>query len=178
MTQKEIYIWYCKHMGVFGNVMNMFIEKKPKKWEIGTANSIPVTFDEFFEDNLNIYGLRLIFKNMFAEIYAPYYRKFGTTEKYIKAKKKWNYFVSNNVKLDTQLNKDDVIVFKTLGHEHVGHVTVPYDGISSHIEVVYNVGGSTIKAAIKPSAIKSRNYKPLKFSYHIEKKGKKYGIKK
>ena len=166
-------------MGIFGNVMNMFIEKNPQKWKIGTPNSLPITFDEFFEGKLNMFGLRSIFSNMFTETYTPYYGKYGATEKYIKARKRWSYFVNNNVKLDTPLNENDTIVFRTWGgHEHVGRVAVPYDGISSLIDVSYNVDGRPNRTTIRLSSIKSHNDKPLNFSYHIEKKGKKYGISK
>jgi hypothetical protein len=175
MTFKEVYLWYCKEKGVFPNVVSLFYAKSPRKV---TKNGFyeNYTFDEFLESKLYSCGLHNFFSYMFMFDYgASYYKKFAETEKYCDAAKCWNYFVTHNVKLDNDIKKNDKVTFRLPWSNTVE------EGVVCNVDLdrfVITVSSHDYSIRILLTDIITHNDKPFELSFHIERKRKKYGVKK
>ena len=176
MDARQVYLWFCKEKGVLSNVMNMFRTKKPIQWDKSFLKHSDMQFSTYFECKHNIIGFRGLFCEMFNETYTHWYKKFGNTLEYVKAKKNWNYFINHNVKYNTNLKKGDVVTYEYWGSKKNGRLE-NIDILTNRVHLTDIVNGR--RMIVKISAIESVNYtEPFIFEYYIEKKGKCYGIDK
>ena len=121
MTEVQVFKWFCKEQGIMGEIFSLFHAIEPKKmtYENGTYETIPLNFYEYIKGRITCTG----FFELFWAIESAYITKVRNsrwegktindkliTNRFLKAKKNWDYFTKHNLFLnDESLKVGDVI---------------------------------------------------------------------
>lgn len=109
----EVFFWYCKHMGIMAHIYEIYQNKKFGYWKYdyyyGTS---------FERCNLKDFLIREHRDRSLKDIFWPIQRYTNecfakNSEKYKKARARWNAFVENNLMYDPKFIKegDEVILY-------------------------------------------------------------------
>lgn len=177
MTEKELFIKFCKMNKLMPFLMTKFYEKKPKiyKRQNGKYSQYECNFDEYFHSKLisccTFFNLYHLFHKIFDELTS-----WGTetNDEYKKALRKWKYFVRSNVFCKNIEIGDTIIysfynggpkmeavvkeVFKQYSTALVTNKEEKYDKVV-YLDWIEEVNGNKFKK-----------------DYYIKYKGKTYGI--
>ena len=175
MTDKELFIKFCKMNKLMPFLMTKFYKKEPqlfKKYN-GVYTQCKCNFDEYFKSKTRS-GLKIIdlYYCIFNEL-----TRWGTeaNDDYRRCLRKWRYFVKNNVKYKT-LKPGDKITYGCI-----------LDGVTQEdctVKEIYPEYGTV--SVFCPSENRNRtiylgwvrnvNGKPFVVDYYIKYKNKTYGI--
>ena len=175
MTEKELFIKFCKMNKLMPFLMTKFYKKQPIAYKRlnGTYVEYKCNFDDYFSSKVkNNYPILDLYHEIFNEL-----TKWGTegNDTYRKGLKKWRYFVKNNAKLKS-IKYGDKVTFSYFSNDT--------NDINATVKEIYPEHGTAlikyeddgIDRTIFISWIKKLNGEDFKKDYYIKYKGKTYGL--
>lgn len=163
MTIQEVFLWFCKEQDILPYVMISFYDSIRE-----TQNE---SFSNFFQRKLDIYSLEYMIP-IFCDILFNKDRAKKNINK-INLCRKWYYFVSNNVKLDTKINIGNEITYTDF---HDTNITC--NGRIVYINLQYRYVIIRNGLSIPFRRILKVNNEPFIEKYYIKRRGKIYGVDK
>ena len=163
MTLTQIFLWYCKLNGIMGDVIRLYYSIV---WPKKTKYNIKPPDNPSFEYWVANEGISIV--NIFKELEWYSHKPPKLSDKYEKAKKKWRYFVKNNLKLaDGVMEVGDSVRYGRFGIG--GTITKINLGSSRPIEI-----DSMITLPLF-SKILTVNDEQKEIKFIIKRNGKTYG---
>lgn len=130
MTIPQLFKWFCKEQKIMHIIRNMYYVIHPYDIVYSPGGSIEykyLTFDEFIEKRIKIYG----FSYALQRVVDEYANKMRSTMSYSdfldwhdklfsevlnRIFRKWEYFVSNNIIMDDKIQKNKIFKFNHWGN--------------------------------------------------------------
>jgi hypothetical protein len=174
MSSYQVFLMYLKLKGVFSKIHNVCFNVTDNLYgyseKSGMYEKKSVTFNKVFLDIFKNYGFC---SNMVETVLYSFNKMYGKLgdDDIMKASRRWNYFIKNNVVLDN-LKVGDTLTIERFGNICTGEVISIHRDFS---RVVISDGDR--KTYVRSNNIKEVNGKPFEFSFHINVKGKEYGKK-
>jgi len=174
MTAIQVFLTYLKLKGVFRKVHNVCFNVTDNFYKYSERSGMyekkNVTFNDAFLDTFMNNGFC---PNMVEMVLYSFNKMYGIigNDDIMKASRRWDYFIKNNVVLDN-LKVGDTLTIERFGNICTGEVISIHRDFS---RVVISDGDR--KTYVRPNNIKEVNGKPFEFSFHINVKGKEYGKK-
>jgi hypothetical protein len=174
MTAFQVFLIYLKLKGVFSKIHNACFGVTDNFYSYSDVyrryEKKSVTFNEAF---LELFRENGFCNNMLEIILYDFNSVYGiiNNEDMVKALRRWDYFVRNNVILDN-LKIGDSLTSECFGNVRTGEV-ISINKDFSRITISDGIR----RTYVRPGQIKEVNGKPFEFLFHISVKGKEYGKK-
>ena len=178
MKPIEVFLKYCKIRGIVGEVKSMenFKQITKYRYDAGTRKYVEIRL--MFKDTINLHVNEFGFRYLFNEIENLYCKNRCFSEKYLKAKRLWNDFCRNNVKISNPLNKGDKITVRFSLEGEIQYEFVEYT--NDHNAIIVLKDGKRQKIFLGTrDIICLENGEEYEADFFIKWKGKEYyGIEK
>lgn len=173
MKPIEVFVKYCKIKHIMPE-MKGIVGNKYIKWY--TYNSFSCMYEYSNADFKTLVnnvvkdcGFKLVFHNV-----EKYFNRTCNKEEYLKAKRTWEYFVKNNIKVKNPIQKGDKVT--VVLYDNRTEADYYFDDFYIGYETVILTSEIGAKVYMSPNNIRKVNDKEFRMDYYIKWKGKEYGI--
>ena len=183
MDINRVFFWFCKEQGIIDIMFSMYQMKKLGTWRYDNENGSyfeRLSLKNYLTQRVKAYG----FKDVFWELQPPSYtlktRKILSSEKYKKARSKWNSFVKKNLMFSDEFLKvgDKVELSNAWGRSKVGTVIeIPKTFDGSFMIKSFDTGAD-VKVSIVGYQKILVNDVEKEPEYYIKRRRKVYGANK
>ena len=183
MTSIQLFKWFCKEQGIMGEMFSLYHAMQPKltTYENGGYNTRALSFDEYISNTINYSG----FLDLFWNIESNYRAKVRSciwerkpinenliTDKFLRVKKNWDYFVKNNLFVDeNSLKRGDTVRW----NNHIVTIKEIDKRWCNITAELATEGRGNRNVWFKFSGLRDRETnEPLKLNYYIKRKRRVY----